>query len=304
MTDNYMLFPFAQVGAGSKTAVYGAGTVGYMYLRQIYAAAYCEVVLVVDKSYKEKSPIMGNDIQSPELLAKVEFDSVVIAARPEYEPEILNDLLKLYGVPKEKIIMPGRAAIPIEELFPNGLAPFHIQSYASDGQDFVVKNIFDALGVKNPSYIDAGAFHPQKYSNTSMLYRNGSRGINIEANPKLIEAFTEMRPNDVTINAGIGTMPGELPFYVFDDESAINSFVENEVIYRKNQDGRLSVKDIFTVPVITLQSVVDGYRGGAWPEYLDTDIEGMDYDVLKSCNFDSILQPSGGGQPQSFGNLY
>lgn len=32
-------------------------------------------------------------------------------------------------------------------------------------------------------YVDVGAFHPTKFSNTHLFYLNGWRGINIEARP-------------------------------------------------------------------------------------------------------------------------
>lgn len=53
-------------------------------------------------------------------------------------------------------------------------------SYSQCGEDLIVSFIFNRLGILNPNYIDIGAHHPYKLSNTAFFYESGSRGINIE----------------------------------------------------------------------------------------------------------------------------
>src|SRR5690606_9910227 len=64
-------------------------------------------------------------------------------------------------------------------------------TYSQHGEDLLILNLFDQLQIKNPSYLDLGAHHPTDISNTKLLYDRGSRGVNIEANRHLIEAFYE-----------------------------------------------------------------------------------------------------------------
>lgn len=53
------------------------------------------------------------------------------------------------------------------------------------------------MGIKKPSYIDIGAHHPYEISNTAIFYMNGCRGVNVEANPNLIDEFYKERPDDI-----------------------------------------------------------------------------------------------------------
>ena len=43
------------------------------------------------------------------------------------------------------------------------------KSYSQCGEDLIVKFIFDILNIKNPSYIDIGAHHPNYISNTALF---------------------------------------------------------------------------------------------------------------------------------------
>src|SRR5437660_139546 len=78
------------------------------------------------------------------------------------------------------------------------------QTHADHGEDIILKVLFDTLRVDKPSYLDVGAFDPFHISNTALLYATGSRGINVEANPKLMEAFRQHRPEDKNVNCAIG----------------------------------------------------------------------------------------------------
>jgi hypothetical protein len=53
-------------------------------------------------------------------------------------------------------------------------------------------------------YIDVGAHHPFRYSNTHMLYRRGWRGINIDPIPGAKIAFDRFRPGDINLEMGVG----------------------------------------------------------------------------------------------------
>jgi len=67
------------------------------------------------------------------------------------------------------------------------------KSYSQCGEDLIVNYVFGALNIKKPSYIDVGAYHPQHLSNTALLYERGSRGVNIEPDPKLFRYFLRRR---------------------------------------------------------------------------------------------------------------
>src|SRR6185369_13784792 len=69
-------------------------------------------------------------------------------------------------------------------------------SYAQQGEDLVVKNVLAVLGISTPSYLDIGAHHPVKSSNTYLFYRGGGRGVLVEPNPTYVKLLREQRKED------------------------------------------------------------------------------------------------------------
>ncbi|MND29637.1 FkbM family methyltransferase [Agrobacterium tumefaciens] len=158
-------------------------------------------------------------------------------------------------------------------------------TFSQHGEDLVILSIFYQLGIKNPDYIDIGAHHPVNISNTALLYKLGSRGINIEANPILSEEFIKARPDDINLNIGISDSIGELDFYMIDDRSGRNSF-SREVAERFVQDHpQFSITNIRKIPVTTVSTVLEKYYNGKCPAFLSIDVEGLDYTILKSIDF-------------------
>jgi len=62
-------------------------------------------------------------------------------------------------------------------------------SYSQMGEDIIMQYILRAIGMKSWTWLDIGAYDPDVLSNTALWYKNGMRGINVEANPKLILNF-------------------------------------------------------------------------------------------------------------------
>lgn len=166
--------------------------------------------------------------------------------------------------------------------------------YSHSGEDIIVLNIFDQLGIKNPSYIDVGAHSPTTISNTHLMYSRGSRGINIEANPNLIENFHRERPGDINLNVGIVPSDladsGNLKFYMFDDYSGRNTLSASAATACEEEgyvteSGEFKVRKVIDIPVRTLKSVIDEYCDGKFPDFLNIDVEGLDYAILEDEDF-------------------
>ncbi len=154
-------------------------------------------------------------------------------------------------------------------------------TFAQHGDDLVVVNIFNNLGIKDYSYIDIGAHHPFNISNTALLYQLGKRGINIEANPNLIKLFNEERPEDKNINIGIGVKKGVMPFYMIDDYSGRNSFSKEAAEEFVKKYSEFSITKVQNIEVKTLDDVISEYCDGRYPEFMSIDIEGLDYAILE-----------------------
>ena len=155
-------------------------------------------------------------------------------------------------------------------------------TYAQHGDDIVIRCVFDSLGIDNPSYLDIGAHHPSNISNTKLFYDAGSRGINVEANPNLFSQFMVDRPYDINLNFGVGKQAGFIPFYMIDNYSGRNSF-DFETVNAFIQDyPEFSIKQVVDLPVMTVAQIL---QNRAVPDFLTIDVEGLDYDILKSIDF-------------------
>ncbi len=159
-------------------------------------------------------------------------------------------------------------------------------TYSQHGEEFVILNLFNQLGINKPSYLDLGAHHPAYISNTYLMYELGSRGVNIEANPHLIEAFIKERPEDINLNLGVSLSHGKEIFYMFDDRSGRNTFSKKEAELFE-AEGAFKIKKTIEVSTMTLSMIVREYCGGTFPDFLNCDIEGMDYSILDNADFSS-----------------
>jgi FkbM family methyltransferase len=158
-------------------------------------------------------------------------------------------------------------------------------TYAQFGEDLIIVNLFTMLGNERPSYLDVGAHHPFNISNTALLHARGSRGINVEANPNLIEAFREHRPADINLNVGVGAEPGELNFYFIDDWSGRNTFLREVAEEFVRQHPAFSIRKVQPISVVTLNDIVSEHANGRFPDFLTLDVEGLDYEILRSTTF-------------------
>ncbi|HVV15524.1 MAG TPA: FkbM family methyltransferase [Candidatus Paceibacterota bacterium] len=156
-------------------------------------------------------------------------------------------------------------------------------SYAQNGEDLLIDFIFRALKIDCPSYIDIGAHDPLHKSNTVRLYKQGSRGINIEANPVLYKCFPRKRPGDINLNIGIAPHAGTLDFYVMNNPG-LSTFSKEEA-ERLVRDHGFAIASVYPVRVRTVADVIEEYCGGTCLDLLTIDTEGLDEDILRSVDF-------------------
>lgn len=155
---------------------------------------------------------------------------------------------------------------------------YAVKSYSQEGEDMILRRLFE--GVAHGRYVDVGAHHPRRFSNTYLFYRRGWRGINIEPNPEAFRMFESDRNGDTNLQMGIASRKGTLTYYQF-DEPALNTFDQGMVEARRSTPYRV----IGTVPVVVdrLDSVLGRYLpAGAQIDFLSVDVEGLDYEVLTS----------------------
>ena len=93
----------------------------------------------------------------------------------------------------------------------------HVQfSFSQFGEDLAVMRHFEnRLGF----YVDIGAHHPIRFSNTHSLYRRGWSGINVDANEEAIELFKIQRPRDVNLQGAVSNEVREVEFSLYEDSA-------------------------------------------------------------------------------------
>ena len=150
------------------------------------------------------------------------------------------------------------------------------KQYSKNGEDLYLKKIFRKKN--NGIYLDIGAFHPYRFSNTFLLYKKGWSGVNIDINKESIELFNIARPNDINLNIAIGSKNKRQIFYYKKKRHPMNTLNKEWANYL--------FKDYIkkgTVMTRTFDYVLKKIKKKI--DLLDIDVEGYEYEVLKKINF-------------------
>jgi FkbM family methyltransferase len=160
--------------------------------------------------------------------------------------------------------------------------PFAKISYSNDGEDLFLGRIFDnhIIGF----YVDIGAHHPKRFSNTYRFYQRGWRGLNVDATPGSMEAFVQTRPRDINVEMGVSDKEEELTFYCFND-GALNGFSKDLSDLRASYPDYKIIKQI-PVKTVRMETLLDMYLPVDQEiNFCSIDVEGLDYQVLRSNNW-------------------
>ena len=159
-------------------------------------------------------------------------------------------------------------------------------SYSQLGEDIIVfhvlANILKRECYDDGYYVDVGAYHPRKISNTKCLSILGWRGINIDAREEAVEIFRKERPNDINLCCGVSTNNEESHFFEFSDRgiSTLSEKVADE--WQKNGSTLLGRT---TISVRSINSILEEHLPeGQQIDYMNIDLEGLDSDVVKSLD--------------------
>jgi FkbM family methyltransferase len=156
---------------------------------------------------------------------------------------------------------------------------YYRQSFAQEGEDLILASVFE--GQKSGFFVDVGAYHPRRFSNTNYFYLRGWRGINIDATPGSMKAFRRARPEDINIEAAVSDEPRTLPYFIF-NEPALNTF---DPKLARERDGFLSFKIVREIAIAAcpLAQILDRHLlPGANIDFMSVDAEGFDLAVLRS----------------------
>ena len=124
---------------------------------------------------------------------------------------------------------------------------YYHKSWSQEGEDLILARLFEnnAKGF----YVDVGAHHPKRFSNTYLFYKKGWTGINIDAMPGSMKSFNKLRKRDINIEKPVSDKKQILTYYAF-NESALNGFSKELSEERSNKNNGY---DIIYFIIITKQ---------------------------------------------------
>ncbi len=163
-----------------------------------------------------------------------------------------------------------------KDIVKNILKLYKNNSFSQEGEDLILHKIFPDK--TNGFYIDVGAHHPYRFSNTYYFYRKGWRGINIDAAPGSMKLFNKFRKRDINLEAAISNEEAELIFYKFNDP-ALNTFDKDLALSRVGVKYRIIKEEIILTR--NLKTILDNYQVPQI-DFMSIDVEGLELKVLES----------------------
>ncbi len=160
-------------------------------------------------------------------------------------------------------------------------------SYSQMGEDLIAYHLLrDAMGIRQPTYVDIGAADPIEANNTYLLHANGGHGVLVEPNPAYVERLRLERPHDVVVNAGVGVSDAaEADYYVIRGAPMRNTFSKDDVEDLRTRRGHEVVERVIKMPLVSINRLMAEHLGGR-PDLLSIDVEGLDLEILRRLDFE------------------
>lgn len=155
-------------------------------------------------------------------------------------------------------------------------------SYSQEGEDVVLRRFLDLS--RSGFYVDVGAHHPVRYSNTKYYYDRGWSGINIDADPALINEFEIKRNRDINLLSGVGDQKKSMTLYIF-NHPAINTF-DSKLAAERAKLPEYDIVNKLEIMIRSLAELLDEHMPAKRPiDFMSIDVEGQDLNVLRSNNW-------------------
>jgi len=165
---------------------------------------------------------------------------------------------------------------------------------SQDSQDkYLEENVFK--GYKNGVFVDVGAHDGVSINNTLYFERtNNWTGINIEPIKKVYDTLVRNRPNSINLNYAICNNDGETEFLCNTGYTEMISGIKDNFDPRhlqrlQNENYQMgSITNSITVNTKKLETIFNECNV-SHVHYLSIDVEGAEFEVIKSINFDKVF---------------
>lgn len=154
-------------------------------------------------------------------------------------------------------------------------------SYSQHGEDAFIANFFAARA--KGFYLDIGASHPFRLSNTYSLYRSGWNGVTVEPIPRLGKLHRRWRPRDTMIPVAVGPARGTLEF--FEMTPSVLSTLDRSVAEEYVAEGKAVICRTYVIEVLPINEIIERVSAMAPVDFLSIDVEGLDTDLLSNIDF-------------------
>jgi FkbM family methyltransferase len=156
-------------------------------------------------------------------------------------------------------------------------------SCSQEGEDLLLERLY--LLPTRGTYIDIGAGHPFRWSNTTRFYRKGWSGTVVEPNPSRAALLRRFRRRDRVIQALVGAPEPTVVMAMYED--ANYNTIDRELVAQRAAGGLRPVSEITaqSMELRTIQ-VETAARSGNPISLICVDTEGSDLAVLKSGVWD------------------
>lgn len=171
---------------------------------------------------------------------------------------------------------------------------FVATTFGQLGEDAVIDNHLGWLGLRKHAagkYLDIGAQHPTRGSNTYRFYRRGSSGVVVDIGDRKRNLWKRFRSRDLFIDSAVvpDDFPdAEVPFLLSNDYGSATDHVGGYGML-KERTGAVSnfVRALRAHDLAALVREVDGWFEAPW-RIVSLDIEGLDWQVLKDLKPDQL----------------
>jgi FkbM family methyltransferase len=159
------------------------------------------------------------------------------------------------------------------------------QSFSQFGEDKVLRTL---LPERFGRYLDIGAGHAVKNSNSFLFYKLGWHGTLVEPISQIADVLKKKRPRDLVENCLIGLQSEGASTEIFFEFSPSElSTTDIDRASRLIEDG-YSLVSQYRVPIRRISDFT-GAVTPSEPFFMSLDIEGLDYSVLKDIDWQNFL---------------
>jgi hypothetical protein len=163
--------------------------------------------------------------------------------------------------------------------------PFAATHYSQEGEDILLERLF--LGQKTGHYVDVGAHHPYRFSNSYWAYRQGWSGVVVDGAPGTKQSFARSRPRDIVVEECVSDSEGAVELFSY-SESALNTTQDRRRQHVDGVTGR-TAKGI-TVQARPLAQILEAAVPSDWSQldFMSIDIEGSEWLAINSNDWQTF----------------